>query len=88
VIVGVSGTAAAVIVIVLVNDDVTDSLPPVSWGVVAWLVVIKRLPEALPIATGANLPVKVALCPSANVNGSDGPVTTKPPPDAIALVTV
>ena len=55
---------------------------------VTWLVVIKRLPEALPIASGANLAVKVALCPSANFNGSDGPVTAKPPPDATALVTV
>jgi hypothetical protein len=56
--------------------------------VVTWLVVIERLPEASPIATGANLPVKVALCPSANANGSDGPVTAKPPPDATALMTV
>jgi hypothetical protein len=50
--------------------------------------VIKRLPEAVPIAGGANLAVKVALCPSAIVNGSGGPVTAKPAPDATALVTV
>jgi len=53
-----------------------------------WLFVIKRLPEASPIAGGANLAVKIALCPSANVNGSGGPVTVKPLPDTTALVTV
>jgi hypothetical protein len=37
---------------------------------------------------GANLAMKVALCPSAKVNGSDGPVTVKPLPDATALVIV
>ena len=55
---------------------------------VTWVFVIKRLPEALPMADGANLAMKVALCPSANVKGSGGPVTLKPPPDATALVIV
>ena len=50
--------------------------------------MIERLPEALPIAVGANLVVKVTLCPSANVNGSGGPFTVKPSPDATVWVTV
>jgi hypothetical protein len=56
--------------------------------VLVWLLVIKRLPEALPMADGANLAMKVVVCPSANVNGSGGPVKVKPPPDATALVIV
>ena len=32
--------------------------------------------------------MKVVLCPPANVNGSGGPLTVKPPPDAVAWVTV
>jgi hypothetical protein len=56
--------------------------------VIVWLFVIKRLPEALPIAVGANLVEKVKLCPPANVNGSVGPLTVKLPPDATAWVTV
>jgi hypothetical protein len=50
--------------------------------------VIKRLPEALPKAEGANLAMNVVLCPAANVNGSGGAMTVKPPPDATALVIV
>jgi hypothetical protein len=50
--------------------------------------VIKRLPEALPIAEGANLAMNVALCPAANVNGSVGAVTVNPPPNATALMIV
>jgi hypothetical protein len=52
------------------------------------VLVIERLPEALPIAVGAKLVVKVALCPSAIVNGSDGPLTVKRPPDTTAWVIV
>ena len=50
--------------------------------------MIKRLPEALPMAEGANLAMKDALCPADNVNGRGGPETVKPPPDATALVIV
>jgi len=56
--------------------------------VIVWLFVIKKLPEALPIAVGANLVVKVTLWLPANVKGSGGPLTVKPPPDATAWVTV
>jgi hypothetical protein len=55
---------------------------------VSCVLVIKRLPEALPMAEGANLAMNVVLCPAVNVNGSGGPVTVKPPPDATALVIV
>jgi len=55
---------------------------------VSCALVIKRLPEALPMAEGANLATNVALCPTANVNGSGGLVTVKPPPDVTALVIV
>ena len=55
---------------------------------IVWLFVIKRLPEALPIAVGANLVVKVTLCPPANVNGSGGALTVNPPPDTTVWVTV
>ena len=55
---------------------------------VVWLFVIKRLPEASPIAVGANHIVKVALCPSANVNGSGGPLKVNPPPDVAVWVSV
>jgi hypothetical protein len=56
--------------------------------VFAWLFVIERLPEASPIVVGANLVMNVVVCPSANVNGSDGPLKVKPPPDATAWVIV
>lgn len=52
------------------------------------MLVIERLPEALPIAVGAKLAVKVALCPSANINGSGGPLTVKCSPDATVWVIV
>ena len=48
------------------------------------MLVIERLPVALPTAVGAKLVVKVALCPSANVKGRGGPLTVKRPPDATA----
>ena len=40
------------------------------------------------MAEGVNLAMNVVLCPAVNVKGSGGPVTVKPPPDAIALVIV
>jgi hypothetical protein len=46
------------------------------------------LPEASPTAEGANLAMKAAVCPSANVKGSGGPVIVKPRPDATALLIV
>jgi hypothetical protein len=54
----------------------------------AWIFVIKRLPEAFPTAEGANLAMKVALCPSPKFKGSNGPVIVKPRPEAAALVIV
>jgi hypothetical protein len=56
--------------------------------VIDWLFVIKRLPEASPMAEGVNPAMKVALCPTAIVKGSSGPVTVKPRPDATAWVIV
>jgi hypothetical protein len=56
--------------------------------VLVWVFVIKSLPEASPIAEGANLAMNVALCPTANVIGSGGAATVKPPPDATAWVIV
>ena len=70
------------------TDVVTGPLPPASRGVGISLFVIKSAPEAAPIAVGANFVVKIALCPSAIVNGSDGPFTLKPLPDAAARVIV
>jgi hypothetical protein len=50
--------------------------------------VISTLPEVLPIAAGAKLVVNFALCPTANVNGSDGAFISKPLPDTDAWVIV
>jgi hypothetical protein len=50
--------------------------------------VINAAPEVSPIAAGANLIVNFALCPTANVNGSDGALISKPLPDTAALVIV
>jgi hypothetical protein len=50
--------------------------------------VIERLPETLPIADGAKVIVKAALCPPANVKGSVGPLRVKPPPDAAICMSV
>ena len=52
------------------------------------MAVIERLDEVLPIAVGAKIALKVALCPSVNVSGSCGPVTVKRPPVAIVFVIV
>jgi hypothetical protein len=70
------------------TDGATGPLPPASCGVGISLFVIKSSPEASPIAVGANFVIKVALCPSAIFNGSDGPFTLKPLPDAAACVIV
>ena len=50
--------------------------------------MIERFPETLPIAVGAKIVVKVALCPPANVNGSGGPSRVKPPPEAMVRMIV
>jgi hypothetical protein len=46
------------------------------------------LPETLPIADGAKVIVKIALCPPANVSGSVDPLRVKPPPDADICMSV
>ena len=50
--------------------------------------MIERLPETLPIAEGAKVIVKAALCPPDNVKGSVGPLRVKPPPDAAICMSV
>ena len=50
--------------------------------------MITTLPELLPIAAGLKLVVNFALCPTANANGSDGDLITKPLPDTAAWVIV
>ena len=88
---GVTGTPAPVIVIVaiwVVTTGAIGTLAMLTRGEVNSLLVIERLPEMLPIAVGAKVVVKVALCPPANVNGSDGPLILKPPMDAAIWVTV
>ena len=51
-------------------------------------MVINTLPEVSPITAGAKLAVSFALCPTANVNGSDGGFIPKPLPDTAAWVIV
>jgi hypothetical protein len=51
----------------------------VSVGFVAVEVTV-RLPLTAPAAAGANLTVKVALCPPLNVTGAVIPLTLKPVP--------
>ena len=88
---GVSGTPAPVIVIGanwVVTDGAIGTLAVLTGGASNRLLVIERLPETLPVAVGAKLVMKVVLCPPANVNGSDGPLILKPPPNAEIWVTV
>ena len=88
---GVIGTPAPVILIVaiwVVTTGAIGTLMVLARGVVNTLLVIERLPETLPISVGAKLVVKVALCPPANVNGSGGPLTIKPPPDETDWVSI
>ena len=88
---GVTGIPAPLIEIdswFVVINGVTTPLPLVTLGAASWVLVIMRLPEASPIAVGANRVVNVVLCPQAKVKGSDGPLTVKPPPEATALVIV
>ena len=48
--------------------------------------VIVTLPDALPLAVGANLTVKLVLCPALNVTGRLMPLRLKPEPEAVAPV--
>ena len=52
------------------------------------LLVTDMLPEALPVAVGANVAVKVALLPALIVTGMLKPLMLKPAPDALAWVIV
>jgi hypothetical protein len=52
------------------------------------LLVMETLPVALPVAEGANCPLKVVLCPAASVSGTDKPVMLKPVPEALAAEIV
>ena len=88
---GVTGTPApamAIVAIWMVTTGAIGVLAMLTGGVSSRLLVIERLPETLPVAVGAKLVMKVVLCPPANVNGSGGPFTVKPPPDAIVWETV
>jgi hypothetical protein len=88
---GVAGTPAPVIVIgaiCVVAPCASGTLAGLARVEVDWLLVIERLPETLPIADGAKVIVKVALCPPANVNGSVGPLRVKTPPDAAIWLSV
>ena len=48
--------------------------------------MINTLPEALPVALGVKVVVNVVLSPAAKVNGSDGPLISKPFPEAAAWI--
>ena len=88
---GVTDTPLPVIVIVatwVVETCAIGTLAVLTRCEANSFLVIKRLPETLPIADGAKLIVKVALCPPANVNGSWGPLRVKPPPDTAVLMSV
>src|SRR5258707_9051245 len=49
---------------------------------------METLPVALPVAEGANCPLKVVLCPAASVNGTDKPVMLNPVPKTLAAEMV
>ena len=46
------------------------------------MLATEMSPVVVPAALGVKLAAKVALCPTLNVKGNDGPLTPKPPPDA------
>lgn len=52
------------------------------------LLVIERVPDALPAACGVNVAVNVALCPGLIVAGSVKPLAENPAPDADAAEIV
>lgn len=55
---------------------------------VATLLVKATLPLALPLVCGANVTVRLELCPGASVTGKVNPLTLKPAPEGVALVIV
>jgi hypothetical protein len=55
---------------------------------VAILLVNAMLPVAAPVACGAKVAVKFALCPGDSVTGRLIPLVLKPAPAAFALVIV
>ena len=88
---GVSGAPSPVIVIVatcVVATGPIGTLAGLTRGVVHSVLVMERFAETLPIAVGEKLAVKLALCPGTNVNGSDGPLILKLPPDEVICVIV
>jgi hypothetical protein len=52
------------------------------------VLVNATLPVALPAACGANVTVKLELCPDVNVKGVASPLIENPAPAAVALVIV
>src|SRR5215471_17342062 len=50
--------------------------------------VIARFPLAAPLELGANVTLKVALCPPVNVTGNCGPLSLKTAPLALAAEIV
>jgi hypothetical protein len=53
-------------------------------------IIIEALPEAFPVAVGANPAANVRVFPGDRVNGSDAPPMLKPAPMVVAweIVTV
>ncbi len=52
------------------------------------MLVMETLPVALPVAEGANSPLKVVLCPAASVSGTDKPVMLNPVPEVLVAEIV
>lgn len=75
----------------VVIDGVPATPVPVSTivvGVLDTLLEAEMLPEALPVAAGAKVAEKVALCPAASESGSAGVLNPNPVPDTVACKTV
>ena len=53
-------------------------------GVSNALLMKAILPFTLPAVTAVNVTLKLALCPTGKVNGSDGPVMLNPAPETVA----
>ena len=51
-------------------------------------LVASMLPLKAPADDGANVTLKVKLCPAAKINGSVTPVTENPVPDILPIDTV
>jgi len=48
--------------------------------------VMVTFPAALPVTVGANLTLKLTLCPTLNVTGNANPLMLNPLPEALAAV--